>query len=395
MINKSSFRIGIDARMYGPKQTGIGAYIENLIDQLCQLDHTNDYYLFCLEDNFNLIKQLPTNFHKVKTHSHWYTIHEQVFLLKDIFRYQLDLMHFTHFNFPVFYPGKFIITIHDITPKLFPGNKMGKSPLRRKGYDFIVRKALQKSAAVITPSSKTKQDLIKFYGGNKNKIKVIYEGIKEKNHALLRKEFLDSYSQNKEVAFKEIQSKFNLKNLKKPYLFYVGVWREHKNLINLICAFEVLKKEYDFQGSLVLGGADEALYPEIKKEWQKRGLEGQILTTGFLSDEDLKLFYRGADVFVLPSFYEGFGLVTIEALNQGTAVACSDIEPLQEINRDAAMYFNPDEPQDIAGKINELLQDRRRQLALVKNAQKFLDEYCWTKMTQKTHRTYLQLARKD
>jgi len=389
------FKIGIDARMYGPKQTGIGIYIEYLLKELICLDKINEYFIFLLPAEFDNFKISQKNFHKVKVSSHWYSFEEQSIFLKDILRYKLDLMHFTHFNLPIFYHRRFIVTIHDITPKFFPGHKMGKSWYRRKAYDLIIRRGTKNAKFVITPSYKTKKDLIDFYKVNKNKIKVIYEGVKNKKSIDERKEFLENYSQRKEIAFKTLKSKFHLESLKKPYIFYTGVWRDHKNLKGLIKALDILVKKHDFKGFLILGGTEDAHYPETRQEWQLRKLDNQILTPGFLSSEKLTLFYQAADIFILPSLYEGFGLVCLEGLNQGTAVACSDIDPLREILNGAALYFNPRNPKDMANKIWKILVSRKLQKELLLNAQNVLEKYNWGKMTRETHEIYMRALKRD
>jgi len=389
------YKIGIDARMYGPKQTGIGVYIEYLLKRLARLDKINEYFIFLLPAEFNNFKISQKNFHKVKVSSHWYSFKEQSIFLKDILRYKLDLMHFTHFNLPIFYPRKFVITIHDITPKFFPGHKMGKSWYRRKAYNLIIGRGTKNAKFIIAPSHKTKQDLIKFYNIDKNKIKIIYEGIKNKRSIDGRKEFLENYSQRKEIAFKNLKSKFHLKSLRKPYIFYVGVWRDHKNLKGLIQSFDILIKKYDFKGILVLGGKEDAHYPETRQEWELRKIGNRIIRPGFLSGEKLTLFYQAADLFVLPSFYEGFGLVCLEALNQGTAVACSDINPLKDILGSAALYFNPQDPEDMANKIWKILVSKKLQKEFLLKAQDVLEKYSWDKMARKTFSIYMKALERN
>src|SRR3990172_2874891 len=110
-------RIGIDARMYGAHVTGgIGNYIKHLVQYLEKNDRENTYYIFLLENNYNDFQSSEKNFVKVKTKAHWYAIAEQTTFLLQLLSYKLDLMHFPNFNIPIFYPRKFITTIHDTTP---------------------------------------------------------------------------------------------------------------------------------------------------------------------------------------------------------------------------------------------------------------------------------------
>jgi glycosyltransferase involved in cell wall biosynthesis len=394
-LKKKKFNIGIDARMYGPQQTGIGTYIESLIQNLSTYDNQNRYFIFLLPHNLKKITLPAANFFKVPTYYHWYGLKEQTLFLKQLLFKNLDLIHFTHFNLPILYPKRFIVTIHDITPRFFPGNKMGKKWWRRQAYNLIVQKGIQRSCFTIVPSKKTKLDLVNFYQGNKDNIKVIYEGIKDKESLAERKLFLENYSQRKEITLQKLKSQFGFTQLKKPYIFYTGVWRNHKNIVNLIKAFDILVKEKKFKGDLVLGGNKDPYYPEVDIIINKLGLANRVINPGFLLGEKLNLFYQAADVFVLPSLYEGFGLVTLEALNQGTAVACSNIEPLKEILQDAALYFNPQNYREMAEKIYGLMQDKRLQKKLLKNSQNILGKYDWRIMAQKTHQIYMKVLEKN
>mgnify|MGYP001614201847 CR=1 FL=1 len=174
-------KIGIDARMFGQKQTGIGIYIENLIKNILKLNNKNEYILF-LKNPSNETIECFKKYKNVKTvlvSSAWYSWSEQLVFPWQIFKERVDLMHFPHFNVPVFCPVKFVVTIHDMTPKYFPGNKVGKSFFRRKIFDLVMGFALNKSEKVIAVSEFTKNEILKFYQNIKSeKIEVIYEGLR-------------------------------------------------------------------------------------------------------------------------------------------------------------------------------------------------------------------------
>jgi len=106
------------------------------------LDKENHYHIFLLPEEYKKFRLPSENFSKIGVDSHWYSFKEQIIFLRKVVKEKLDLMHFTHFNFPIFYPSKFVITIHDITPKFVPGYKMGKSWYRRKAYDLMLKKGL-------------------------------------------------------------------------------------------------------------------------------------------------------------------------------------------------------------------------------------------------------------
>lgn len=378
--------IGIDARMLGPEQTGIGTYIQYLVKELAWLDKKNEYVLFVLRSGARKLKPESSKLKVVQVTAPWYSWQEQMLLPWIFKKYRLDLMHFPHFNLPILYPGKYVVTIHDLTPKFFPGK--GTSWLRKKGYELTLTSAVRRASKIITPSEFTKKDLIKHLGVPGSQIKVIYEGIKDRKSVAKHKQFLEKFSQHKKEAFQRLHSKFKIQGLKLPYILYVGVWRPHKNLVRLIKAFKILRQDWGFKCQLVLVGREDPRHPEIRRTWEKLGFKDDIFTPGFLLGEKLNLFYQAASLFVLPSLAEGFGLVGLEALNQGTPVAVSKIGPLPEILGEAAVYFDPLSPQDMAKKMIQVLKDESLQKDLVKKGQKILPRYSWQKMTQETLEVY-------
>jgi len=135
-------KIGIDARMFGSQETGIGNYVKNLVTNVLKIDQTNEYVMFMMHDRINDV-DIPKarNLKKVTVNSHWYTWSEQLIFPWIIYREKLDLMHFTHFNVPIFYRKPFITTIHDVTPLFFPGHKMNSIILLkilRKSYLYLI-----------------------------------------------------------------------------------------------------------------------------------------------------------------------------------------------------------------------------------------------------------------
>ncbi len=365
-------KIGIDARMYGKNQSGIGTYIKNITDHIFELDNENDYYLFLLEPVYS--QYLPPNkrIHKIKATSHWYSYAEQTNFLNQINKQKLDLMHFPHFNAPILYSGKRIHTIHDITPKFFPGHKQ-KSWFRKKAYELTIKTSLKKSTKILTISNHTKNDLIKYFNVKKDNIIVNNLGIE--NH------------------FKKVENCAKIKELKaqygitKPYLFFISAWRNHKNFEGLIKAFEMVKKQgFDYQ--LVLGGKEDPHYLNISQLIAKSEYKNDIITPGFISDDNLPAIYTEAQIFVIPSFYEGFGIIGLEAMACQTPVTSSNTSSLPEILGDAALYFDPKNRQDISNKIIKLINDQELQSQLIIKGLEQIKKYSWSNCAKQTLGTY-------
>ncbi len=369
-------RIGIDARMYGVKAaTGIGGYIQNLIEQLAKIDSDNEYILFMNDPAFSEFQPQNSRFKKIKVDIKWYSWAEQLIFPIILFRYNLDLVHFPNFNTPIFYFKKSVVTIHDITPIFYPGPIVKKSKIRRLAYWLVLRLSILKAKTIITPSNHTKDGITKHLKIKTKKIKVVYLGFDSK---------LVNRSSQPEIN--QVLSKYAIT---KPYLLYLGVWRDHKNLVGLIKAFAILRIKNQLDYQLVLGGAADQNYPEISQAINESPVKNQIITPGFIAEKELGLIYQGAKLFVLPSFCEGFGLVALEAIHCQIPVVSSQSTSLPEILGDSAVYFDPADPKDIAQKISNVATNKDLINTMVSKGQKQLLKYDWCQCAQTTLNIYL------
>lgn len=373
---KNKFTIGIDARMYGYAQTGIGNYIRHLIGCIFEFDKENNYVVFLLPEEFDNFILPSERIKKIQTSSRWYGWKEQLILPVQVYKENLDLMHFTHFNSPILYFGKSITTIHDITPFFFPGHKM-KSLARKIGFRAVFYSSVKKASKVIAVSENTKKDIVKYFGLDEKKISVVYEGVD------------GQFSSEKD--FLKIDALKNKYSLKKPFIFYTGVWRNHKNLVGLIKAFSILKKKHKMDFDLVLGGKEDPYYPEVRQIWHKLGLEKDIKRVGFIDQEELPVFYNAASLFVIPSFYEGFGLIGLESFASGTPVVSSSRTSLPEVLGDAVIYFNPNNHEEMAEKMRLVLTDKKLYNELMEKGLERVKKYSWEKMGKETLEIYKKI----
>lgn len=368
-------RIGIDARFYGVN-AGIGRYLRNLISELEKIDRTNEYYLFLLPE---YLKKLPlrSNYHVVEADFPWYGFSEQIKFPKLLKRYSLDLVHFPHFNVPIFYNGKFIVTIHDLTHFDF---KMKRATtrnlifyeLKHNVYKKVMSYAIKKSKKIITVSNFVRGEILKRWKVDSSKIEVIPEAVEE---GFIKKA--------KTISKKEIDKTLKRFGVKKPFIYYIGSAHPHKNVEGLIEAFLTLRKKYN-DLSLVLAGQDDYFWKKIKGRFTDKG----ILFLGYIKDEESTALFRSSTCYVQPSFNEGFGLTLLEAMCCGCPVVSSKNGSLPEISGEAALYFDPSKNSDIVDKVSEVLNDSILRQKLKNLGETRFKKFSFSKMAADTLKVY-------
>lgn len=172
-------KILIDARLYGSKNTGNGRYTQNLVENLSKIDSGNKYIILLRKDDFASIS-LPSNWQKVLADFNHYTFEEQFKLPLLISKYSPDLVHFPHFNVPILFFGKYIVTIHDLIMHKFIGGEATTRPfpiyqIWRLGYYIAFAKAIYGSIKIIVPSNAVKNEIVNYYNISTKKIETIYE----------------------------------------------------------------------------------------------------------------------------------------------------------------------------------------------------------------------------
>jgi hypothetical protein len=359
-------RIGIDARMYGVGFTGIGRYTAELIKGLAQNDEENEYVVFLRKQAFDNFELPNERFKKILADFSHYSLGEQIGFLKTINREKVDLMHFTHFNAPVFYKKPFVVTIHDLTLSFFPGKKM-TSFIHRMAYHFVIKRVTKKAKKIIAVSKHTKKDLIKALGVPENKIDVIYNGVSA------------SFGGVEPTKRQDLMKKLGLS---RPYFLYTGVWRDHKNIVGLIKAFAKLNEEMDGQYELVITGPHNPTYREVPDTINKLGMNDSIHLVGLVSEKDIYALYQNALAYVFPSFYEGFGLPPLEAMKCGTPTIVSNVSATPEVCGEGnALFFDPHNVDDIKDKMRLIIKDPTIRQRLIDRGHERVKFFSWEKMT--------------
>ncbi|MBU0727212.1 glycosyltransferase family 4 protein [Patescibacteria group bacterium] len=373
-------RIGIDARMYGVSFTGIGRYTYELIQNLAEMDKEHEFVVFMRKDAYDSFQLPNERFKKVLADYPHYSFGEQFGFLKTVNQEKLDMMHFTHFNAPILYSSAFIVTIHDLTLSFFPGKKM-TNLLQRFAYHVVVRTVTKNAKKIIAVSNHTKKDLIEALKTPEEKISVIYNGVNPK--------FGDVDPTPRPDLMKKL-------GLSKPYFLYTGVWRDHKNLVGMIKAFYAFNKDVGNQYNLVITGPHNPTYHEIPDTVKELGIEDEVHLVGLVAEEDLFALYKNALSYVFPSFYEGFGLPPLEAMQCGTPVIASNKSATPEICGEGnALFFDPYDLEDIQKAMRLIATDPTIRQRLVDKGFERVKEFSWVKMTKKVLEMYNSILNKN
>lgn len=375
-------RIGIDARFFGVRRKGLGRYTQKLINHLERVDEENAYFIFLQKDNFDEYEPKNPNFQKVLADYRWYSWEEQLKFPRLLNKYNLDLVHFPHFNVPIFYFRRFVVTIHDLILIYFSTDK--NTTLNRLhywykffAYKIAINSAILRSNRIITVSRFTKRDILNNYKKiPQEKIRVTYEAAED--FCMLSPDKDD-----------EILARYGII---KPYIMYVGNAYPHKNLDRLVSAFHLLKQDSGAEKlQLVFVGKEDYFYARLKKTVAEKNIK-DVVFTGYVPDYELDILFHNVSAYIFPSLYEGFGLPPLEAMAKGAPVVSSDHPCMKEILGESACYFDGTKVEKMAEAIRTVLQNESVRADLIKRGYEQVKKFSWKKMADETLAIYRELA---
>lgn len=345
-------RVGIDARPLGMSATGIGAYIINLVEYLLEQARV-ECILFAdkkLKHEFKTNSRIKFVVFPAKHRVVW----EQLLLPGHISSEELDLYHATwNYGLPLRLGCPAVLTIHDVIPLVVPGHF--HSLKDKIVYQCIYRMSLElstrKAGRIIADSQNSKDDIHKLLRVPLLKIEVIPPGLGS------------LYRHAPEAAHVEkCKSRYGLSD---PYIIYTGGLDRRKNIQMLLAAFHRTLSSYGKELFLVLTGEKNFLFPEIRAKVEGLGLEGRVVFTGYVPNEDMPLLLTGASMLAYLSLYEGFGFPPLEAMACGTPVVASNTSSLPEIVGDAGILVDPHSEEDISSAMLRVLEDEKLRRELI------------------------------
>jgi glycosyltransferase involved in cell wall biosynthesis len=308
-----------------------------------------------------------------------------------------DVLFVPAHTMPVIHPKKTIVTIHDIgferechlyqKEQMGPESRGGRKILnlfvalftwgkyQANSLDYLrwsTEYALKKADKVITITNFTKNELIDIYGAKENKIRVIYNGY---NKLLYKKE-------SDQTKLNEVLKKYGIT---KPYLFYIGRIERKKNIPSLIEAFAIAKENYKLKDlSLVLVGDASSGYDEVKYSISEFDLVNDVIMPGWVEEEDVPYLYNGAEAFIFPSNYEGFGIPLLQAMACEAPIISSSTSSIPEVVEDAAYLVNPQYVTAIAEGIGEVIKKPELRKDLINKGKTRIKDFSWEKCAKET-----------
>jgi glycosyltransferase involved in cell wall biosynthesis len=378
-------RIGIDARFYGSSGKGLGRYTERLIESLEREESENEYVIFLRRENFDEYHPSTKRFTKEVADYPWYGFTEQLFFPWQLWRKRLDLMHFPHFNVPLFYPGHFVVTIHDLILLRYPTIRNTTRFalwywLKFAVYRVVIWVACLRAQKVITVSRFTQSDLLRSFPFLAGKVYVTLEGGSETCFWTDQESavgVLKRFGLTVEQAVHPGMS--GQRDIIQPYFLYVGNAYPHKNLEMIGHMAQRFPRS-----RFVLVGREDAFFRHLKQRFPLENL----CFTGFLSDEDISVLYRFGLAYVFPSLYEGFGLPPLEAMSYGLPVLASERGSLPEVLGDAALYFDPERQEEFAACLERVERDALLRASLRAKGYQRIRLFRWARMAKRTMAVY-------
>jgi glycosyltransferase involved in cell wall biosynthesis len=335
-------KIGIDARsILNPEKgeaIGVGHYTYQLIRHLLKNDKENEYVIFF---DFRVREKDIKKFTQPNVQIKFYPFsdykkylpgaYNEILGTATLQKENLDILHTTsaYNRIPMTYRGKTVVTFHDMAmfniPEYLPS-------MRRTRNKAVAKLMARKADKIIAVSRSLQNDVKKFLSVNDEKISVIYSGLDSR------------FFKEPETDMNKVLGKYNIT---KKYILFLGTLEPSKNISRLLQAFADFKAKRKnknsskFEYQLVLAGKRGWLSQEYQQLIKDLGLTKDVIFTGYIIGDELVPLFRGAEFFIMPSLYEGFGMTVLEAFATQTPAIISHVASLPELAGDAAYFINP------------------------------------------------------
>ena len=365
-------KFSVDAHAIGRHLTGNEVYVRSLLHGFTSLGDDSEFITYV--SSKDAANWVPSHF-EVR----WVAANPFVRLGFDLSR-QLrrdkpDLVH-VQYTAPVACPVPVVVSVHDVSfiehPEFF-------SRFRALQLRWTVRRTVASAVRVLTGSEFARDSILRAYNLKEDKVIAVPNAASPSFRPL----HIDN-------AVDAVRTRFGVPA---PFILTVGDLQPRKNHVGLIRAFARLAKAHpELRHRLVLAGKETWFAPRVREAAKQSGVADRIRFLGFVTDDDLLQLYNSCDLFVFPSFYEGFGLPLLEAMACGRAVACSNTSAMPEVADGAAILFDPHSTDGIARAMADLLRDPELRVRMERLGQQRSAHFSWNKTAHRTLEVYHEVA---
>ena len=373
-------KIGIDVRplsIYDSK-AGLYQYTYNLVSSLLSIDSHNEYTLlsgYYRGRGFRGDRRIKSKFVRRFPGRLTNFILERCNVPIEFMMGNLNIFHGPCFFIPNHFRCKSIVTIHDMMTFKYPEFLEREETVY---YTNRINISVKRADAIITVSNFTKNEIMELLNISEERIRVIYNGIAPTFRPIKEKE-----------AIEQIKAKYGISG---PYLLFVGNIERKKNIEKLIYACTELRNSSMYKYPLLVVGKKSWYFKTVWEVVQQLHAEDCSIFTDVAADDDLPYLYSGAELFILPSLFEGFGIPIIEAMACGIPVVASNRTSIPEIAGDAAILVDPLNADEMAGAMYNVLSNTMLKRQLVEKGIKRAKEFSWEKAARETLKLYQELG---
>jgi len=362
-------KIAIDARMI--EHSGIGSVLRGLLPPLLEIGPERGLEFILLGNRKKLLHHFPSLEPEilVEWRAPVFSLREQCCPPR---LPKATLWHFFHYNVPTLLCQPFVVTIHDVIPLV--ARNFANSTFHRFAVHYLLGRQVRHAKAVIVPSRFTGDELIQHFPPAKDKLHVI-------PHAVAQ-----SFTPVPEARVEQLLARLRLG---RPYLLCVSIHKPHKNLSLLVRAFSQWCCAPQHIANLVIAGLRSRDLPDLRRLVLQYGVAERVrLIAEFLSEGDLAALYQGAEVLIVPSLCEGFGLPVLEAQSVGTPVLCSQAGSLPEVAGDGALYFDPCSAEALAEQLTKICTDDALRAKLIDAGRVNVARFNWASSVSRLIEVY-------
>ncbi len=365
-------RFSIDAHAIGRHLTGNEVYVRSLLEGFAALDKKSEFIAYTSVRGAE--EHVPSRIRTRRVSENPF-LRLGIDLSRRVRSDSPDLLH-VQYTAPLFCPAPVVVSIHDVSylehPEFFPA-------ARRLQLRVSVERTVRRAAKILTLSEFSRQGIARSYGLDPERIAVVPAACSD---------IFKPVSRPKAKSF--VEGRFQVAH---PYVLCVGDLQPRKNPLGLIRAFEELVgNNPELPHHLVMVGKDTWYAPRVHQAAEHSPFGNRIHFTGYVDDAELLQLYNACDIFVFPSYYEGFGIPILEAMACGRAVACANTSAMPEVAGSAAVLFNPHSTEEMMVAMRDLLRNAELRARKERLGQQNATRFSWRGTAKQTLDVYYQVA---